>query len=240
MLKSFSIQFLLLFVAIVMPQEIDRLRPYAAPKVRPYEVIYYSGDELPRTQDLGGAQSGATGRAGGQEAHHRTQTIHVARGGSLTPQVVDAPNLKLPSSSDAVANLLAVKANPGPPPAEGLRSSLTAPSLPANVIAPAQVNVTRDQSRGGITLNSVVPPAPSVRSDHTLYAPALDPSIIAPAPNVSRDRTRSAPSLNANVIGPASASVSRDRARSAPALSASVIPPAPAPLAAKSRPRECR
>src|SRR6202162_652713 len=133
MLKSFSIQLLLIFVAIVMPHEIDHLRPYAAPKVRPYEVIYYSGDELPRTQDLGGAQSGATGRAGGQEAHHRTQTIHVARGASLTPQVVDAPNLKLPSSSDAVANLLAVKANHGPPPAEGSRSTLTAPSLPANV-----------------------------------------------------------------------------------------------------------
>ena len=59
MLKSFSIQFLLLFAAIVMPHQIDRLRPYAAPKVRPYEVIYYSGDELPRTQDLGGAQSGS-------------------------------------------------------------------------------------------------------------------------------------------------------------------------------------
>ncbi len=228
MLKSFLMQFLLLFAAIVMPHEINRLRPYAAPKVRPYEVIYYSGDELPRTQDLGGAQSGATGRAGGQEAHHRTQTIHVARGGSLTPQVVDAPNLKLPSSSDAVANLLAVKANPGPPPAEGLRSSLTAPSLPANVLAPAQVNVTREQSRGGIALNSVVPPAPSVRSDHTLYTPALDPSSIAPAPRVSRDRTSSAPSLNANVISPASTSVSRDRARSTPALSASIIPPAPA------------
>ena len=92
--------------------EIAQLRPYAPPKVRPYEVIYYSGDELPRTEDLGGAQAGATGRAGGQEAHHRTQTIHVARGGSLTPRVVDAPDLKLPSSAGAVANLLAFKANP--------------------------------------------------------------------------------------------------------------------------------
>ncbi len=227
MLASFSMQLFVLFVLMVLPREIDRLRPYAAPKVSSYEVIYYSGDELPRTEDLGGAQSGATGRAGGQEAHHPTQTIHVARGGSLTPQVVDAPDLKLPSSSDAVANLLAVKSNPGPPPAEGLHSSLTAPSLPANVIAPAPVNVTRDQSRGGVTLDSVVPPAPSVRSEHTLYAPTLDSSIIAPAPNVSRDRSRAAPALSPNVIGPASTRVSRDKARSAPALSASVIPPAP-------------
>ena len=130
----------LVFVVIVLPREIDKLRPYAAPKVRPYEVIYYSGDELPRTEDLGGAQAGATGRAGGHEAHHRTQTIHVARGRSLAPKVVDAPNLKLPSTAGAVANLLAFKAtSPGPPPSEGLHSSQVAPSLPINVIAPAPV-----------------------------------------------------------------------------------------------------
>src|SRR6202050_2338403 len=165
MLKAFSLQFLVLFILVVLPHQIDRLRPYAAPRVQSYDVIYYSGDELPRTADLGGAQSGATGRAGGQEAHHATQTIRVARGGSLAPKVVDAPNIKLPPSSVDVANLLAMKANPGPPPAEGLHSSLTAPSLPANVIAPAQVNVTRDQSRGGVILNSIVPPAPSISSE---------------------------------------------------------------------------
>ncbi len=216
-----------LFVLIVLPRQIDRLRPYAPPRLQPDEVIYYSGEELPRTEDLGGAQSGATGHAGGQEAHHPTQTIHVARGGSLAPKVLDAPNLKLPSSSEAVANLLAVKSNPGPPPLEGLRSSLTAPSLAANVVAPVP-SVTRDQSRRGVTLNSVVPPAPNVNSEHTLFAPVLDSSIIGPAPRVSRDRSRAAPSLSANVIGPASTRVSRDNARSAPALSASVIPPAPA------------
>src|SRR5580700_1437293 len=144
------------------------------PKVRPYEVIYYSGDELPRTQDLGGAQSGATGRAGGQEAHHPTQTIRIARGGSLSQKVVDAPNLKLPSSSDAVANLLAFKSNPGPPPLEGTRSNLAARSLPANVIPPAPVNVARDQSRSRLALDQVVPPAPSISSDRSRTAPALD------------------------------------------------------------------
>ena len=70
-------QLFLLFVLIVLPKEIDHLRPYVAPKVNSYEVLYYSGDELPRTQDLGGAPTGATGHAGGEEAHHRTQTIHV-------------------------------------------------------------------------------------------------------------------------------------------------------------------
>ena len=262
MVASLLLESFLLFVVMVLPRQIARLRPYSAPKVRPYEVIYYSGDELPRTEDLGGARAGASGRAGGQEAHHRTQTIHVARGSSLAPKVVDAPDLKLPSSADAVANLLAFKSNPGPPPAEGLHSSLTAPSLPANVIAPAPVGVTRavtrDQFRGPLTLDAVVPPAPSissyksrsapalnaavvppapsVRSEHTLVAPSLDARIIAPASNVSRERILAAPVLNSNVIGPASTRISRDQARSTPALNSSVIPPAPAAISREVSP----
>ncbi|MGA7337891.1 MAG: energy transducer TonB [Candidatus Sulfotelmatobacter sp.] len=259
LLASLLLEAFIVFVLIVIPKEIAKLRPYAAPKVQPYEVIYYSGDELPRTEDLGGAPAGATGRAGGHDAHHRTQTIHVARGGSLAPKVVDAPNLKLPSAAGAVANLLAFKAtNPGPPPSKGLHSSLVAPRIPVNVIAPPPANITRDQFRAALTLDSVVPPAPSissdksrsapalnaavvppapsVRSEHTLIAPALDPSIIAPAPRVSRERTLAAPSLTPSVIAPASTRVSGDKARPAPALSASVIPPAPATVGSEVAP----
>jgi hypothetical protein len=227
MIASLLLQAFLIFILMVLPGEIARLRPYAAQRIQPEEVIYYSADELPRTQDLAGAESGKSGRAGGRQAHHRTQTIKVARGASLVQKVVDAPNLKLPSSSAAVANLLAFKSIPGPPPAEGLHSSLSAPSLPANVVAPAASNVVRDQSRRGLTLTSIVPPAPNIQSEHTLFAPKLDSSIIAPAPNVSRDRNRAAPSLNANVIAPASANVSREQTRSAPALRGTVIAPAP-------------
>jgi hypothetical protein len=248
-IASLLLQAFLLFVLMVIPREIARLRPYAAPRLQPDEVIYYSGDELPRTEDLGGAQSGTTARAGGQQAHHRTQTIRVARGASLTPKVVDAPNLKLPSTPGAVANLLKFKSIPGPPPSEGLHSSVTAPNLAANVIAPAP-NVARDHSRSGVTLNnSVVPPAPNispdrsrsapslnaaivapaptVHSDHTLFAPRLESTIIAPAPNVSSDRTRSAPALSMTVVAPVSTAVSRDQARSAPALNGAIIAPAP-------------
>jgi hypothetical protein len=255
LLASLLFEAFLLFVVIVVPRQIARLRPYSAPKIQPYEVIYYSGDELPRTEDLGGAQSGTSGRAGGQEAHHRTQTIHVARGGSLAQKIVDAPDLKLPSSADAVANLLAFRSTPGPPSAEGLHSSLTAPSLPVNVIAPAPTNIARDQTRTGLTFDAViapapnvssnksrsapalstavVPPAPSVGSDRALVAPSLEARIIAPAPTVSRDqvsrdRTLLAPSLNPSVIAPASTRISPDQQRSAPALNGSVIAPAPA------------
>ncbi|HYM77295.1 MAG TPA: energy transducer TonB [Candidatus Dormibacteraeota bacterium] len=248
MVPSYVIEAFVILAAIFVQVKIAELRPYVAPRISSHDVIYYSGDELPRTEDLGGAETGAIGRAGGSEAHHRTQTIKVARGGSLVPKVVDAPNLRLPSSRDAVANLLAIKPDAGPPPAEGLRSTRTAPRLAATLVAPAP-NVIRDYTRNGIQLDPViapapsvtrdrpltapnlsatlVPPAPNVASDHTLVAPALAPVVLPPSPSVSRDHTPVAPSLSASVAAP-SPNVSRDPFRSTLSLPTSVVPPAPA------------
>jgi hypothetical protein len=212
MLAALLLESLLLFVAMVVPSQIARLRPYAVPHLSPDEVIYYSGDELPRTEDLGGAQSGRRGHAGGQEAHHRTQTIHVARGSSLAARVVDAPTLKLPTSTGSVANLLALKTNPGPLPVEG---------------SPAQTNIARDQFRRGVTLDSVVRPAPIVSADTSRTAPSLNSAIVPPAPSVRSDHVLVAPSLDSRIIAPAP-NVSRQRALAAPQLNANVIPPAPA------------
>jgi len=247
MFPAMVMEAFLIFAVIVVRVKLEELRPYVAPRLSSRDVIYYSGDELPRTEDLGGAQSGRSGRAGGDEAYHRTQTIRIARGGSLTPRVVDAPNLKLASSRDAVANLLAVKPDPGPPPAEGLRSTRTALNFPATVIAPAP-NAIRDYTRNGVKLDSVIapapsaphdpfraapnlsasviPPAPKVASDRTLVAPALAAAVIPPAPNVSREHALTAPSLAESVVAPAP-SVKGEKGRAAPALAPSVIPPAP-------------
>ena len=123
MLASWIVEAAVLALAIMLSQKIDMLRPYEPPTMPKYDVIYFSGDELPRTEDAGGAQAGRSGRAGGHEAHHRTQTIRVARGESLREKVVDAPRLRLPRSDSAVANLLAYKPIPGPAPLEGLKSS---------------------------------------------------------------------------------------------------------------------
>ena len=91
----------------MLSQKLASMQPTELPSMPKYDVIYFSGEELPRTEDAGGAQAGRSGRAGGHEAHHRTQTIRVARGDSLREKVVDAPKLKLPQSDSAVANLLA-------------------------------------------------------------------------------------------------------------------------------------
>jgi TonB family protein len=247
MLPSYLLEAFLIFAAIIIQVKVAELRPFVAPRFSRHDVIYYSGDELPRTEDLGGAEAATTGRAGGDEAHHSTQTIKIARGGSLVPKVVDAPNLKLPSSRDAVANLLAIKPNPGPPPTEGLRSTRALPNLSTTLVAPAP-NAVRDYTRNGVQLDSVIAPAPSVTRDQPLMAPnlsatlippapnisgstrlvapALAPVAIPPAPSVSRDRRVTAPSLNSSVVAPAP-SVARDSARSTSALAANVIPPAP-------------
>jgi hypothetical protein len=229
MLASCALELFLIFLAVVTPIKLAQLHPDIAPKLTGHDVIYYSGDELPRTEDLGGSHAGASGRAGGRVAHHRTQTIKIARGGSLVAKVLDAPRLKLPASPGAVANLLAIRPDAGPPPTEGLRSSRSVPNLPTSVIAPVP-SVSRDRVLFAPVLNSaVVPPAPSVSSDRTRSMLAVTPNVIPPVPEVSRDRTLVAPSLDASIVAPAP-NVSRDaaHARFAPALPAAVVPPAPA------------
>ena len=247
MLPSYVLEALLIFFAIAIPAKIAEMRPYVAPRISSHDVIYYSGNELPRTEDLGGSQSGTTARAGGDEAYHRTQTIKIARGGSLSERVVDAPDLKLPTSKEAVANLLAIRPDPGPPPAEGFRSNRTAPHLQSQVVAPSP-DVIRDYTRNGVQLDAVIapapnvsrtqqvtapnlsatiiPPAPNVSRDRALVAPALAPAVVAPAPSMARDHTLVAPRLEPNVVAPAP-SVAGNTSRSAPAMQANVIPPAP-------------
>ena len=247
LMPSYLLEAFLIFAGFALQVKIAQLRPFVAPRFSSHDVIYYSGDELPRTQDLGGATGGNTGRAGGGEAHHRAQTIRIARGGSLVPKIVDAPNLRLPSSRDAVANLLAVKPNAGPPPSLGLRSTRTAPNLAATLVAPPP-NVIPDYTRSRVPVESVIapaasvsrdqpvaapnfnatliPPAPKIVGDHTLVAPALGFAVIPPAPSVSSDRTPIAPSFRPALVAPAPR-VARDRIRSAPTLTGTVIPAAP-------------
>src|SRR5208337_2382687 len=83
MLASWVLEALILIAIVYLPIKLARLRPYTPPPALKWDVIYYSGDELPQTEDNGGARAGGSGRAGGQEARHRTQTIRVARGESL-------------------------------------------------------------------------------------------------------------------------------------------------------------
>jgi hypothetical protein len=233
MLACWLLECLLLIAVIVLPERFASLQVPAPPVRLQWDVIYYSADELPQTQDRGGAEAGKSGRAGGQQAHHRTQTIRVARGDKPAEKVVDAPKINLPHSDSAVANLLAFKASPGPPPAEGLRSTLTAPTLPAmNVVPPTPELNSSARHAPTVLATNIVPPAPEVSHASTRTSPTLGTSIIPPAPNVSQDKMRSANPLASTVIAPAPRDAQRDLASSRVPMAQTadvVAPPVSAP-----------
>ena len=204
-LISWVLEIGLLIAVIVLPAKLASLQPFEPPPKPKYDIIYYSGNELPKTEDVGGAEAGRSGRSGGREAHHPTQTIRVARGSALRETVVDAPKLDLPKSNSAVANLLALKALPGPAPAEGMRSSARAPNLPQMAVAPApQVDPSQLQKVPQLNVG-VVPPSAAApqRELAQLHLPGsqvmevvappvsapeqmtnLNPRLTLPAPNV--------------------------------------------------------
>src|SRR5271154_1424119 len=227
MLICWLLELLLLIAVIVLPGRLATSNIDTAPTRPQWDVIYYSGDELPQTQDRGGAEAGKSGRAGGQQAHHRTQTIRVARGDKPTEKVVDAPKINLPHSDSAVANLLAFKSNPGPPPAEGLRSTLTAPTLPAISVVPPSPELSSSTRRGANSLTTnVIPPSPELNSAASRTPNSLTTSVIPPAPEVSHANTRASATMSTTVVEPAP-NISRDKMQTANPLAQTVIAPAP-------------
>jgi hypothetical protein len=205
-LISWILESALLVAAIVLPEKLASMHPYTPPPIAKYDVIYFSGDELPQTEDAGGAQAGRSGRAGGHEARHPTQTIRVARGESPTEKVVDAPKLNLPRSDSPVANLLAFKQLPGAAPTEGLKSNVASAALPQM---------------------TVVPPTPQVMRDQMPASPALATSIVAPPQELAGDKMRSAPKLDTGIVPPAPSSAQRELAgmRLPVVSSTNVVPP---------------
>ena len=162
MVASWIVEAALIVLAVVLPAKLASLQPYIPPPKPTYDVIYFSGEELPQTEDAGGSKAGRSGHAGGHEAHHRTQTIRVSRGEALRQVLVDAPNLNLPQSDTAVNNLLAFKRVPGPAPTEGLKPAMRAPGLGDTVVAPAPEVEPNKLLRSAPALNAaVIPPSPS-------------------------------------------------------------------------------
>lgn len=184
MVTCWLLEFALLIAIITIPSAMERMgvfQPPPMPKPK-YDVIYFSGDELPKTNDAGGAEAGHSGRSGGREHYSRKQTIKVARGDSLVEKVVDAPKLKLPRTNEAVKNLLAITSpQPGPAPTAGLRST--------QLVKPPEA--------------AVVPPQPEIRRDKLPAAQALSATVIQPAPEAKRDIARTRlPQLDNNDVVP--------------------------------------
>jgi hypothetical protein len=236
MLLCWLVEAVAVIALIVLPARLATLRPYQPPTMPKYDIIYFSGAELPQTEDRGGARAGRSGRAGGHEAHHPTQVIRVARGDQLREKIVDAPKLNLPTSNSSVANLMAYKPVPGPAPTEGLRPSLQAPQLTETPVAPAP-KVEQEKMRKAPALNAaVVPPPPSAaqRDITSLRIPGSQAIAVVPPPvsapervtNLNPQLTLPAPS----VVAPPPTQIARDLKASGPGLGSGdlqkqIVPP---------------
>ena len=232
LLLAWFAEFILILILIILPDQLAMLNPGPLPPRPTWDVIYYSGAELPQTADQGGAQAGRSGSAGGQEAHHPTQTIRVVRGDRIAETVADAPKIDLPRSDAAVANLLAFKSDPGPPPMEGVGSKLVAPLLPAVSPVPPSPDLQEGSRKQNTLSAAIVPPAPEVSHANARNTPTLNPAMIAPAPEVSRDKMRSANPLATTVVAPAPQETPHDLASSRAPISQAVnvvAPPVSAP-----------
>jgi hypothetical protein len=236
LLVSWGAEAILLALAIWLPTKLREMPTFRTVTPPKHVVLYYQGNELPQVQDYSGAQAGRSGTAGGQQAHHASQVIKVARGSSRSEKVVDAPNLRLPISMAPVANLLAVSPVPGPPPSEGLKPTMQAPSLSKIAIVAPPPEVIRDLDRSIPRRNGgVVAPAPSnLAAERRQVMGLSSATIIAPAPkDVPRDQSHSVIAMTTPIVQPSPNDVPRDPPPlRGPAASTTIVvpPPVSAPL----------
>jgi hypothetical protein len=183
-------------LAGVMVLPLNRIQPVSFQATPPHDVIYFSADELPRTQDLAGAGGGKAGRSGGASLRH-TQAIKVARDEVVRERVADAPRLDLPKSDSQIRNLLAYRVDAGPAPAEALHLNRQTPQMALAVVPPPPdmraAEMRQHQAHQTQLANPAVVPPPVEISQHDLAqrsplgaATVVPPPVSAPVQIKSR------------------------------------------------------
>jgi hypothetical protein len=225
MALSLLLEVLALATAIAHPAQVMET-PIPQPVHRTPEVIYFSADELPQTEDLGGAAAGMYGARGGASEPHPSQVIRVARDVVLREKVTDAPQLNLPKSDSEISNLLAY------------RTEIPAAPRPAQIARRALPDVpTLETSSGRRPMTefavAAVPPPPEVervrsRSEtrYALETPAVPPP---PAQLPESEISMRAPLPSVPVVPPPVAAPVEARSRAGQLLlpAATVAPPRP-------------
>jgi hypothetical protein len=135
------------------------------------EVIYFSADELPQTQDSGGSHEGARGKNGGR-AIAAKQVIKVSRGEPVREKISDAPDVSLPRSDSQLANLLSYRELAGPAPADALSLRHATPSIVQLVVPPPPKPVEHQARVVPLAPVAVVPPPPELPEQNILSSPA--------------------------------------------------------------------
>lgn len=209
MALSLLIEAMALATAIAHPAGVTEA-PITESVNRTPEVIYFSADELPQTEDLGGAAAGLHGARGGASQPHPSQVIRVARDAVLREKVTDAPQVNLPNSDSAISNLLAYRteipaASPAPAPSPR-RKPPDVPTMETSVLrrprtelalaaVPPAPEVERAKSRSGaryaLETPAVVPPPAQLPEGEVVRREPLPSVRVAPPPVAVPVETRS-------------------------------------------------
>lgn len=202
-------------VAYPGPPQTVVLKPFDPAE---YEVKILTAPYLPQMEDAGGAESGVEGRSGGREAYHPRQVIRVARGVAEVDKVIEAPKLRLPMTSEAIANVIVV---PRVLPTVPVTANRSVPKgleqLAPDAVAPS-VDVLAAQSQRTLDLAvEVVPPSPETTTSRAPVVRGLDaPEVVAPTVDVAElqipARTVDMPALEVARPAVPSARADADRA----------------------------
>jgi hypothetical protein len=171
-------------VAYPSPPEAVALKPFDPAD---YEVKILTAPYLPQLEDAGGAESGVEGRSGGREAYHPRQVIRVARGVAEVDKVIEAPKLRLPMTSEAIANVIVV---PRVLPTVPVTANRSVPKgleqLAPDPVAPS-VDVLAATSKRSLDLAvEAVPPSPETTTSRVPVVRGLDaPEVVAPTVEVA-------------------------------------------------------
>ena len=167
-----------------------------------HDILYFTADELPRTDDFAGGRAGRHGASGGSSLQHPTQTIKVSRGEKLDSRVVDAPSLDLPQSESQISNLLAYKASVPPAPASPIKVRANRQQPTEHALNAPTVSLPHDAmpSLPESKVTPVAPPTPIRVSREE--AKMQQPAVAAPKVQVARQRMPDLPQAEVAVNAP--------------------------------------
>lgn len=248
MLLVLLVEVAALAAVMARPTSISERDQALAPQT--HDILYFTADELPRTDDYAGGRAGRHGASGGSSLQHPTQTIKVARGEKLDSRVVDAPSLDLPQSESQISNLLAYKATvPAAPPspivvrADRQRPAQEAtaspgvslprdamPELPESrvtpVAPPTPIRVSREQAKAEQA--AVAAPKVQAAREQMPDLPQTEVAVKAPPIPIQVTRTQRRAALEVPVPAAPAVAAGRDQMPNLPESNVTVkAPPTP-------------
>lgn len=217
---SLLLEAMALATAIARPARVTET-PIPEAVHRAPEVIYFSADELPQTEDLGGAAAGIDGARGGASEAHPSQVIRVARDAVVREKVTDAPEVNLPRSDSQISNLLAFRTElPAAAVAPAERARHTVPDIPP----PEASSLRRPRTESAV---AAVPPPPNVEpanSRSEARAPET-PAVAPPVPSRQIQVVRREPVRSVRLAAPPVAPPVEIRSHALLLPAATVAPP---------------